>query len=59
MRLVLTLALLLASPASAGDCETAERRYARCVAALVRAGVDPARAAAECSVRHPVRCDRD
>lgn len=53
---------LLASPATAGDdCDDAERaeaRRARCVVTLIRAGMDAARAEAECAAAHPVpRCE--
>ena len=62
-RALLALALLLASPATGDDCddaERAERSRARCVVTLIRAGLDAARAEAECAVAHPVpRCDDD
>jgi hypothetical protein len=60
---LLALALLLASPATGDDCddsERADRRRARCVVTLIRAGLDAARAEAECAVAHPVaHCDDD
>lgn len=60
---LLAFALLLASPATADDCDRAEaradRERARCEQALVRAGLDADRAEIECAVGHPVRCDDD
>lgn len=63
--LLAVLALALAAPpaARAHGCDreraAAERRRAECVRVLIRAGIDPSRAAAECAVRHPVRCRDD
>lgn len=58
---LLAFALLLATPSAADDCRDAERaeaRRARCVVTLIRAGMDAARAEAECAAAHPVpRCD--
>lgn len=67
----LAFLLALAAPAAAGDrdavrClnaqERAEARRARCAEALVRAGMDAARAQVECSGYRPPPCrdtDRD
>jgi hypothetical protein len=60
---LLTLVLVVAAtPAHAGDddclreLDRLERDRSECARVLVRAGSHPARAAADCAVRHPARC---